>query len=1563
MVEHSAQTSDAPVPQSRAAVVEPTSAHHEVYTPPASLKSETKTDTGATVTGGERGLNSGDGHSMLSSAEQAARAFRGVISSYDMRINKVEQGLTSQEILAHGGTRFEYDSGKRTDGLKEAERHVIGGFGHEVTKRFEGRADHLLTETRLQGQNYYTKEQVFEPGQGPDGLTRATHTRRGDQESMQRTFDGRADGVVSDRFVSDKKGSTYEVVYADGRGPNGLLSETVQRIGGDETSTRRFSDGRIEMRSGNSGTTELSDAMQRRSGQIPGRIPDVDVPVGPQPSLEAVVQDGMARVKPGDAPATRHIAEAPVRGTLGEQKQPGDIVYAADMAGAVPSKRSTTVDLTDAARREREGETRDQQRITADKTDLETRLSEIRKATSGEMTPEKADLVRRQFQNLTPEQIQEMKRSFDGQNPHALGAHIRDSFSRLPGGLDQHAHRIAEVEGHLNRTGAPGEETAIHLRVAALEAAHAGQSGNRDLAALQADTRRTLLGMSEQQRADVDKSLRQLYGEQHGGLKELYQSGPGKTIRGTSNDYNSAVIDLASRKGLDARTPKEQSDLLHIAHQSGDINNFREAGSKEAMTAEGRKYFVDNGGLSDLDHQIKRGRTTSELYSREQKQEMKEIVRTGEESPLTQFKKGTGVISNVDSALTDAVRRAADDPQLRAQYTEGKRLAESKASPETDEQRQAADYYKQWQRAFKDAGVTKEQRADFERQMTGATDKGDLKENITHIRDQKGLIESLRSASPEERERLRTDSQYRDDITAAALKAASNPASKAVAALLLEHYAKGEQLSAADTAKLNALTTVANQDLSPHQAQRAVINSLRESMKQDKEGTLGAQLLGDENFKRDVGDAVGGERRFNSIVKPLLETGAVPASQLRRIDGVGSPEFFKDAVLDATPQALKRLATPEGKAEREAILGNINNPDQRALAEKIIAQGEVRNQDHFRAFELGIEKQDQALGLLKRLSPEERSAAVTGFEKEYGRSLQEALLAKVDQSNKPTVRLFANANGLTSEQALIQSRELVTDSTSTWLGRQALRYDSTTLNRLADLGAAHRETDGQLTPTQVDERLRAINDRLKSFNGTKEDLAKMITDAAVMAGSLGVAPFTGGTSLGLLAFSARAAALTAGGGLSGAFLKAELTHDYSHFPQDVLKYGAIAGTTLIGAESLTALSGLGGRVAAGTAERAFAEPAIAALQGLTPEIRQQVTSGLTELVKRGFVSGGIKDEAVHGLVNGLQGLSQEAKAALSQSLISNLEQGVKSIASDTLRGALINAGRTARTTAIDGGAGVVTTTVRQIADAGPDVAAIAEGGVNGSAAAAGSRLGKSVLGTILGGRLLRGLASAHPESVAKAETGAAHAVEGQTPKPNRLILSEEQVAARAEQNARREAERLAAAAKTPDLPRKVPDTWTAAADAVEPPVAPGHVRLYRGVRPEGFGTEFAKPFTEEEHRRFGKLMMDPRPQDWSQADREFFINGGEARRYTNGRYFSDTLDTARIYAGDKGKVVYVDVPKEKALMMGRDAGALPGRDGQGLNFNSTVYPLPYEYYGHAREHVLSPTNPLIRKPE
>lgn len=1788
----------------------------------------------------------------LSRGEIAARQARGMFRTAEMGIPNRNEHITGQTALADGRALYTYDSDRRADRMEWAK--VRTGVGTlDTEKSFTSRRDGLLSEKFGIAPNLQMVERTYDPTKNKENISTFKSVKEGDKVSISAEFQGRADGLTRENLTADKNGQMRVKEYADGRreevtvGADGKPESKFFDSKGQPMTGEKFQDEqkaleakiKAEKAAQPEQRAETAKRPEEQTEKLPGEgltLSPLKAGWGPYQALQQMQREGKINLSPKEMQSEavrirdREFAERGISSF--KQGEKFEFYSQKEL-----QERGRGSDKPQEGPESKEPGT---EKPLERKTNLDQRLTDIKRALEPGTpnTPENADALRRQFSDLTPAEIKTLKEGFDPKNPNALGDAIKERFGKMDGGLDRHAHRWAEVEGHLNKTGQPGEDRAIKLRVDALEARWAGYDNNRSFASIQENTRTTLLGMTEEQRKGADAALTNLYGQ--GGLSELYEKGPGKDLKyGGNHWYNREdkftrlVIDLASKKGVDARTPEEQAGLLNAALDTKNVKNFREVASKEAMTSEGRRYFIDNGGLEKINAKTPPGHggASSEVFSELQRRELTDLAKTGEESPVTQFKKAIGIFSNTESSLTGAVKRIAEDPKLSEMYLNGWDLANPKTGrpPKDEKEAQALEFYNEVQKTFKSAytfgaerkaqnfdsqivngpngalsngklfelgGSNWQHRSDLFKAIEGATPeqlnslfngariengtpqsdgladgrkalslgvnreinraaldgllekkvahgieiggiadkikdtplgtpidgktlqdlrdkvpafkgmplekmqqvvegyrldsalqskeinpkslskqeqqqisayrkieadgsqegalkgflqgretqrnidamlnapdqlagtratnvaeymkglkpeearsldmfrnirndavqtnvKRDLKDSIGDAKDPEAVIAALKGATPAEQQLMRGKPEYLKEIRELADRSATTLESKLATQMILESYEKSKPLTKGETAAVNALEKVSNGGQNFFEKQKAVIDSLKDSLRGDKDGSLAEELMANGAAKDALKTAVFGDRKFNTVIEPLLKTGMVPVDQMKRIYGDDSKDLFKAGLLDATPQGLKLLSSPEGQKDRDALLSGMT-PEARTLSEKIIKQGEVKPEDRLRAVAVGYDKPEAAVEYLKATPAQKRIDAVREYNKAFGSNLQEDLLKSVDEKDKPTVTLLATENQLTGEQSLVRSREAVSNSGSTWLGEQATKYDSTIYRNLSDLALADRQYKGQIPPDVMDKRIKDLAASLKSFEGTKEELANAIVEGAITIAAVGATPFTGGASLSALMLTARFAALSAGGGLTGSLLKAQLTGNYDSVAGDIVKFTALTGANLLGGEALTAFSGLGSRAAAKTVEKTFAQPAVeGVLKGASPAVKEQIEKGLAELIHKGYTAGGVKDDAVRTLVGKIEGLSPEAQNLLSKGLIDNLSKGVREVSTEGLRGSVDKLGRLSRTVGLDGVAAyagdVSGELARQAHQGRVDVGQALVDGVNSFFVGAGAR---GTIETFKAARVARQADRQIDRSVPVVverggrEVGPASKPNG--PKDNVIDLSPSEYQ-RIEDPAGHleapKAERLKPGDKgyphayvvlddagrplghvpTPEnvkaLPRDVqkfhnaPNSWTAPVDAIEPPVKPGHMRLYRGVKEEAFGTEFTKPMTKEERELFDRMVVLDHPRDkWTPDEIAFYKRVTESRAFQNGRFFSDNIETAKDYAGARGKVVYVDVPSEYALRHAKDAGALPGKDG--VNFSATVFAIKSDIALQAREHALSPTN-------
>ncbi len=1506
----------------------------------------------------------------LTEAERAAAALGDLMRTADQR----SRGIGSPEILPGGLARVKYDPAQRADKLEALVSGKIKD-GNIAVRTYAERPDGLKGERVVVTPRGQETVRVYDPAKSRDGIAQLQTVRQGDKVAVTADYRGRVDGLLRETLTADPSGSTRIRTYSDGR-----REET--RVGPDKKPETKYFGGDnrpIALEQFQAQQKSLLEANQKRraAGEplineqevraqpaeqatrlgppLPGegiKLPPLKAGWGPYQAIEQANREhklGMTPQQVKEAAVRIRDRETQERGNTafrqGERLDfytPGELAKkgrpldgrtpGADNPVLKPGERRTApVDGAPIAEKPLERNTNLEQRLNTFNSILKS---------DKPLTAEEADVFRRQLRDLSPAEIQQLRKLHDPSKPENFDKALRDKFATLPEGQDRHAHRWAEIEGHLKRTGKPGEDAAIQLRVDALEAKWAGYDGNRTFTAIQANTRGTLLNATQEQRKGIDTALSTLYGQ--GGLSEFYEKGPGKNLTYNGNSWYSgedkftkSVLELTTKKGVDARTPQEQTALLDLALQEKSVDRFREVSNKAAMTPEGRAHFFRNGGLEKINAKInKDSRSDVRVFSEVERRELTDLAQKGEESPLTQFKKAIGILSNTDTALADAVKRVAENPVQQELYLNGRQLAREKREPKTESERAALEFYTELNKTFKSAHVIGSERKaqnfdaqiangtrgalsngrlgelgsswwqhssdlfkaiegaspeqlnalfdgarldngrpqsrglddarksihdntnrqvnadrlnglqdrkvaygielgqiadqikdtphgkpldpkliqqlqervpafkglpqekvqqvvdgyrldlavrsksvdaaklskpeqqqlaayrsldaakspqesqlkgflqgrEIQRNIDGILNKPDqldgtrnrlmneymqtlkpqdigsldmfrairndavqtnvrreLKEALGDAKDGAAVIDALKNATPAERRRMKDEPQYAKEMLDLAQRTSTNPESRLASKILLDSYANDRPLTPGEKATLSVVEKVAAVNGDFRDRQKAAIEALQQSLRLDKDGSLAKELagseqfrqamqaaLGTDQFRRGMPGGVGAQLSYDAMIKPLLERGSVPVEQLQRLYGKGTAEFFKAAVLDATPQGLKYLKSAEGESERRAVLGALT-ADGQALAQKILQQGEVKPQDRLRAFVVGLDKQESAIDFLKTTPAKERVEAIRGYNREFKGNLQEDLLKKVDETAKPTVTLLAAENQLTGSQAVVRSRELVTSSTETFLGGQALKYDSTVFRSLTDLALAERQYKGQIPPSVMDMRIKAIAADLKNFDGTKEQIADALIEAGITVAAVAATPFTGGASLTALMLATRIAAMSTLGGGVGALTKGYLRGNYEHLYGDALKFGILTGANLLTGESLAVFTRLGSRAAASTVEKTLATPALnGVLKEVSPAVREQLEKGLADLIQKGVTAGGVKDDAVRALVGSVNGLTKETQQALAQGLINNLGGSIREVSTAGIRGTLDRLGRTSGNVLRDG---------------------------------------------------------------------------------------------------------------------------------------------------------------------------------------------------------------------------------------------------------------------------------------
>jgi YD repeat-containing protein len=450
-------------------------------------------------------------------------------------------------------------------------------------------------------------------------------------------------------------------------------------------------------------------------------------------------------------------------------------------------------------------------------------------------------------------------------------------------------------------------------------------------------------------------------------------------------------------------------------------------------------------------------------------------------------------------------------------------------------------------------------------------------------------------------------------------------------------------------------------------------------------------------FEKAATAAVGGgkdgyERFVAGLVDP--KKGGLSADALRELntttvsDGEGGSHevfdqkgYFKDAVLNASPEALQRLKS--NSEERAAILANISDPKLKQLAESVINDGKLSPEAQVRAFVLdaGVSK-DELRGVLASLGNDEAQRNIvannyrdkfSGIGGDHG-NLTADVLKKVDPGERHEFLRLTRRDEWSESLTTTMAADSVGRANTGMVTGIARGYNISHEEALAGLYRAQFDAQiagRDLTPAEMDRHWAAVDAAVKSFHTTKESTSETIVNGAIMAGAIAAAPFTGGTSMAALLATGGVVAV---GGATGAGLKYALMGDThrggEQLISDFAKYSIITAANLLGPEHLAASLRLGARAGTRAAETALADAAFA---GMAKEVREAVTSATAKLYRDGLThGGGVTNQAVEGMVaqlaqSGQLGmLSAEGQKLLAANLIKAGPGAVADVARSTL---------------------------------------------------------------------------------------------------------------------------------------------------------------------------------------------------------------------------------------------------------------------------------------------------------
>ncbi len=408
--------------------------------------------------------------------------------------------------------------------------------------------------------------------------------------------------------------------------------------------------------------------------------------------------------------------------------------------------------------------------------------------------------------------------------------------------------------------------------------------------------------------------------------------------------------------------------------------------------------------------------------------------------------------------------------------------------------------------------------------------------------------------------------------------------------------------------------------------------------------------------------------------------------------------YFKDGVLDTTPEALARLKG--NAAERNALLSNIADPKLQQLASSILAEGKVTPEAQLRAFVLdaGVTK-EQARQILASMGGDvpARTQLADAYQRKFQSggsdtgNLRSDILGKLDKADRHEFVRLTRIDEWSADLTIVQAADAVSRANTGWVTSLARGYnishEEALRGFLQERYLAQTTLDrGDLTPAELRQQWAAVNTATKSFHMTKESTSETIINGVIMAGAIVAAPFTGGTSLAALVATS---GVIVTGGVVGAGLKYGLMGDTHRGRQqlltDFVKYSILTAVNFADPLHFGATMQLGKTAAMQLGEMAATKAATKALSdatftGLSIEARKAITEATMTVYCNGMSHGaGVTDQALQSMVaqlakrNQLGGMSVEAQTQLLAKLIKAGPGAIDDVARSTLSQVLATA--------------------------------------------------------------------------------------------------------------------------------------------------------------------------------------------------------------------------------------------------------------------------------------------------
>ncbi|MBI1270817.1 hypothetical protein GC174_10325 [bacterium] len=467
------------------------------------------------------------------------------------------------------------------------------------------------------------------------------------------------------------------------------------------------------------------------------------------------------------------------------------------------------------------------------------------------------------------------------------------------------------------------------------------------------------------------------------------------------------------------------------------------------------------------------------------------------------------------------------------------------------------------------------------------------------------VLANLKKMTPEEKERYRTDKEFRELLDRKVRRSVFHPAHRQAADSIMETINQGEPPENDIVAKIFMYSAKGDRDA------REVVVDLKEAIQKDP--AIVEAYRTDPEYRRKFDDALRSAllpADRDKYIKPLLNGERLPfQTQAQLYDRIiDDRDGLYDAIKRGTEEDWKEIV-----ADPDKVLGFLGE-DYREIAVNIAKQGgKLQPEDEMRIAMLGLGTDEAALKRLARdLTPEIARA----FVEKYDADALGDMLDETGGSDKREIILEARPDPKNSTELLFDVLDRTTSSVDGIGEAMADGVDGTgdmskdLLHRLAASVADSNKGGKALTEEELASIEQQFKEGIKLYGESEEFAA----NTAIDAGLITLAVATGGVGS-----IAAAAYWTAGGALAKVGTKAIIMgEDYDFGSADVvtdLATGAI--DTGVGTAPQFVARALGiGRATSQTATRAILASAdeVSLAGG-----KQLLKEGAEEVLERGIM--------------------------------------------------------------------------------------------------------------------------------------------------------------------------------------------------------------------------------------------------------------------------------------------------------------------------------------------------------